>query len=252
MSGESNLQDDRNRVVLVTGGAKRIGARIVARFHDSGYRVLIHCNQSVSDGEKLAMALNESREASADVVTQDLSDIEGLNTFVDKAASVFGRLDCLVNNASLFYPTPIDQLKPDVVDRFMNLNLTAPLLLSTAAARVMRTGSIINIIDVYAERPLHNYLAYSVSKAALTMATKALARELAPGIRVNGVSPGAILWPEDAAEMSDKDKADRLQGVPMGRLGEPEDVARAVVYLAEQGDYVTGQILSVDGGQSIV
>lgn len=240
-----------DKVVLVTGGAKRIGARIVTLFHKANYRVLIHCNQSVADAQVLADQLNQVRENSAAVVAQNLSEVAALNTFILKATKIFGRLDCLVNNASLFHPTDMETLSSDAIDQLMTVNLKAPLLLSSASAGVMKSGAIINIIDVYGERPLRNYLAYSISKAALIMATKALAEELAPEIRVNGVSPGAILWPEDAAEMSEQEKIDRLGDVPLGRLGEPEDIAKAVVYLAEQGTYVTGQILSIDGGQSI-
>lgn len=240
------------QVVLVTGGARRIGAGIVERFHSRGYRVLIHCHQSINDGHLLAERLNAQRPNSAAVIVQDLAESEALSDFVEHAHSVFGQLDCLVNNASVFHPTPFDQLSIARLDQTLDVNLKAPLLLSQAAAQVMAEGTIVNIVDIYGEKPLADYLAYCLSKAALVMLTRSLALELAPRIRVNGVSPGAILWPEDAAEMSEQDKQDRLNKIPMGRPGEPDDIARAVVFLAGEAGFVTGQILAVDGGQLTV
>ena len=238
------------QVVLVTGGARRIGASIVERFHSRGYRVLIHCHQSINDGHRLAERLNAQRPNSAAVIVQDLAESEALSDFVEHAHSVFGQLDCLVNNASVFHPTPFDQLSIARLDQTLDVNLKAPLLLSQAAAQVMAEGTIVNIVDIYGEKPLADYLAYCLSKAALVMLTRSLALELAPRIRVNGVSPGAILWPEDAAEMSEQDKQNRLNKIPMGRPGEPDDIAGAVVFLAGEAGFVTGQILAVDGGQS--
>ena len=240
------------QVVLVTGGARRIGAGIVERFHSRGYRVLIHCHQSINDGHRLAERLNAQRPNSAVVIVQDLAESEALSGFVEHAHSVFGQLDCLVNNASVFHPTPFDQLSIARLDQTLDVNLKAPLLLSQAAAQVMAEGTIVNIVDIYGEKPLADYLAYCLSKAALVMLTRSLALELAPRIRVNGVSPGAILWPEDAAELSEQDKQDRLNKIPMGRPGEPDDIARAVVFLAGEAGFVTGQILAVDGGQLTV
>jgi pteridine reductase len=240
-----------SKVVLVTGGARRIGARIVSRFHGAGYRVVIHCNASMDEARELEYRLNQVRGESAVVISQDLADSEQLSKIVEYAISTFGRLDCLVNNASIFYPTSLSDLDARLINQFMDINLKAPLLLSREAAEVMNKGAIINIVDIYGENPLAGYLLYSVSKAALQMLTRGLALELAPDIRVNGVSPGAILWPEDTAEMSEQEKEELLGDLPMGRLGEPDDIAKAAFFLAEDAGFVTGQVLSVDGGQSV-
>lgn len=221
------------------------------RFHQKGYRVLIHCRDSLDAANTLADELNLKEPDSAAVLAQDLGQSKDLGKLMERAAETFGRLDCLVNNASVFYPTPLDQLDLSTIDQILDINLKAPILLAQSAAQLMSDGVIINIVDIYGERPLKGYLTYSISKAALQMLTRALALELAPDIRVNGVSPGAILWPEDLAEMSEKDKANLLDGIPMGSLGEPDDIARAVLFLAEEADFVTGQIITVDGGQSI-
>jgi len=240
-----------SKVVIVTGGARRIGARIVSRFHEAGYRVIIHCNASMDEARELEHRLNQVHSDSAVIVSQDLADSEQLGHIIKKATSTFGRLDCLVNNASIYYPTSLSEMNIGLIDQVMDINLKAPLLLSREAAGVMDEGAIINIVDIYGEKPLAGYLLYSISKAALHMLTRGLALELAPKIRVNGVSPGAILWPEHTAEMSEQQKEALVRDLPMGRLGEPDDIAKAALYLAEDASFVTGQVLSVDGGQSV-
>ncbi len=240
-----------DKVALVTGGARRIGAEIVRQLHAAQYRVVIHCNGSALDAELLKEELNNARANSADVIVHDLAETGTLSNLIEFTIKSFGQLDCLVNNASVFFPTPLDALTESELDQVMGVNLTAPLLLSQSAARVMKSGCIISIIDIYAEKPLKGYLAYSISKAGLHMLTRGLAAELAPNIRVNGVSPGAILWPEDDAEMSEEEKHQLLAGLPLGKIGDPSDIAKAVVFLAE-AEFITGQVLSVDGGQSVV
>lgn len=195
--------------------------------------------------------MNQVRADSAVVISQDLAESALLGSIIEQAISTYGRMDCLVNNASAYYPTSLSEVSSQLIDRVLDINLKAPLLLSREAADVMVEGTIINIVDIYGERPLAGYLLYSVSKAALQMLTRGLALELAPKIRVNGVSPGAILWPEDAAEMSEQEKERLLSDLPMGRLGEPDDIAKAALFLAEDASFVTGQVLSVDGGQSV-
>lgn len=242
------------KVALVTGAARRIGAAIARHLHEHDWNVIIHCNHSTAEAESLAGELNMTRNNSAIVIRASLANADAPGILADAAIAAWGQVDLLVNNASQFYPTtlssPLSDTSAAAFDDVMHTNARAPLLLSTALARHLSGGSIINIIDIHGEKPLRDYIIYSMSKAALVMMTKALAVELAPGIRVNGVSPGAILWPENDGEMSDKAKAELLSAIPMGRLGSERDIARAVRFLAEEAPFITGQILDADGGQS--
>ncbi len=243
----------RDGVVLVTGGAKRVGAAIVRALHGAGVRVIVHCRASRAEAEVLVAGLEAVRAASAAIVQGDLADTGSLASLVEEAASRFGRLDGLVNNASGFRATPFATLTPADWDELSATNLRAPLFLAKAAAPHLarRHGAIVNIVDIHAERPLRDFTAYTVAKAGLAGLTRQLALELAPDVRVNGVSPGAILWPEADGAFPAGERARITAQTPLGRTGRPEDIAGAVKYLLLDAPFVTGQVLAVDGGRSI-
>ena len=245
---ESNLD---GKVVLVTGAARRIGAAIVTRLHENGARVAIHYRGSAAEADALAKRLNTARPQSAATFQADLLDTARLAPLVDDVVAWGGRLDGLVNNASAFYPTPVGTITEDHWTDLVGSNLKAPLFLSQAAVPHLRLhqGAIVNLVDIHAQRPLRNHPVYGPAKAGLAMLTRALAKDLAPAIRVNGVSPGAILWPEEG--MSDSAQQTILRQVPLERPGDPADIAGCVLYLLRDATYVTGQIIAVDGGRSI-
>mgnify|MGYP001814891386 FL=1 len=248
MSSPSSLE---TKVALVTGSARRIGRSIVRRLHEAGATVAIHYRGSAAEAAALAADLNADRPDSAAVFCGDLTRLEDIEALVSDVGNWRGRLDLLVNNASTFYPTPIGTVSEQHWDDLVGTNLKAPLFLSQAAVPMLRKhgGVIINIVDIHAERPLKDHSVYGPAKAGLAMLTRSLAKDLAPEIRVNGVSPGAILWPEDG--MNEATKNAILEQVPLGTPGSPEDIAGAVLFLARDAGYVTGQILAVDGGRSI-
>ena len=237
--------------VLITGAAKRIGACIARTLHAHGANIAIHYRGSAGEADALADELNGVRPGSAIKSQADLLDTQRLGELVDEVVAQTGRLDILLNNASTFYPTPLEEVTEDHWDDLLGTNLKAPLFLSKAAAPHLRAskGMIINIVDIHSQRPLRNHPVYGPAKAALGMLTRSLARDLAPDIRVNGVSPGAILWPEDG--MDDKTEQIILRQVPLRRTGEPADIARTILFLAKDAPYITGQIIAVDGGRSI-
>ncbi|MGZ8242402.1 pteridine reductase [Methylomagnum sp.] len=240
-----------DKAVLVTGAARRIGAEIARGLHGAGYRVIVHCHRSVAEAEALVADLNERRPDSARLVRADLAETVGLAGLVDRAAGFWGRLDGLVNNASTFYPTPLETVAEKQWDELMASNLKAPFFLAQAAAAHLRRqrGGIVNIVDIYAERPLRSFPVYSIAKAGLAALTRSLAVELASEVRVNGVAPGAILWPEQEQQASPK--AEILARVALGHAGEPSDIVKAVLFLLGEAPYMTGQILAVDGGRSL-
>jgi pteridine reductase len=240
--------------VLVTGGARRVGAAIVRALHAAGASVVVHCHRSRSEGEQLLAGLEAARAGSTAIVQADLLDTARLPILVEEAAACFGRLDALVNNASSFHATPLDDLGVEAWEDLVGTNLRAPLFLSKAAAPHLRAshGAIVNIVDIHAERPLAGFLAYSVAKSGLAGLTRALALELAPEVRVNGVSPGAILWPENGDAFPPGERERIMVRTPLRRPGTAEDVAGAVKYLLFDAPFVTGQVLAVDGGRSIV
>ena len=244
---------DANLTFLVTGAARRVGAAITRALHATGANVIIHCNRSRDDADILARELNSARPNSVSILQGDLLAYNALKGLIDQAASVFGRLDGLVNNASTFYATPIGSIDEDNWSELIGANLKAPLFLSQAAVPYLRKtgGSIVNIIDIHAERPLKDYVVYSATKAGLAGLTRSLALELGPEIRVNGVSPGAIIWPDGGADYPAVERARIVQQVPLKRVGAPEDIAGAVKFLMLDAPYVTGQILAVDGGREI-
>ncbi len=235
---------------LVTGAGKRIGACIARSLHAAGARVAVHYRSSAGDAEDLAGELNARRENSALAVQADLLDVDSLGSLVTNLVAQTGGLDILVNNASSFYPTPLAEVTLEHWNDLMGTNLKAPLFLSQAAAPHLkaRGGCIVNLIDIHAQRPLRHHTIYGPAKAGLAMLTRSLARDLAPDIRVNGVSPGAILWPEEG--MTESVKQDILRQVPLKRAGEAQDIADCIVYLVRDAHYVTGQIIAVDGGRS--
>jgi len=238
------------KTALVTGGARRIGAAIVRTLHAAGANVVVHYRGSAVAAQALAAELESVRRHSCRTVCGDLLERDFLPHLVETAASAFGSLDVLVNNASSFYPTTLGSVAEDQWQDLMGTNLQAPFFAVQAAYPLLRErrGCVVNIIDIHAERPLRGYPVYSAAKAGLSGLTRALALELAPEVRVNGVAPGAILWPESPGA---EDPARILERVPLGRKGEPEDIATAVRFLALEAPYVTGQILAVDGGRSL-
>lgn len=238
-------------VALVTGAARRIGAAITSELHAGGYRVVLHCNQSRNAAIGLAEQLCATRPDSARVVQGDLAQPGEGNRLVSQVMEHFGRLDLLVNNASSFFATPIGEIEEQDWDQIFASNARGPLFLCQAAAEELawRQGAIVNLIDIHAERPLKNHTVYCMAKAALQMMTLSLARELGPAVRVNAVSPGAILWPETSLDPEMQQKI--LDSTALKRRGEPGDIARAVLFLARDANYVTGQVIAVDGGRSL-
>jgi pteridine reductase len=239
------------QAALVTGGARRVGAAIARRLHGAGARVLLHYRDSEADAAQLAAELNRAREGSAATVKAELLAPIAPKVLVAAAIERFGRLDLLVNNASSFFPVPLGEIEASHWEELVGSNLRAPLFISQEAAPQLarNKGAIVNIIDIHAERPLKGYPVYSVAKAGLAALTRSLALELAPEVRVNGVAPGAIAWPEDG-QFDPEERKRIVASTPLGRVGTPEDIAQAVHFLA-CAPYVTGQIIAVDGGRSI-
>ena len=236
------------KTALVTGGAARIGAQIAKTLHDNNFKIIIHCNESLKKAELLSDKLNSKRKNTVEVVSGNLNSIDSIKSIVDSIDS----LDLLVNNASVFYPKSIEDSDIKVWDEVLNVNLRAPFFLSKGLSKKLSTssGSIINIIDIHSERPLKNHSVYNISKAGLKMMTQTLAKELAPSVRVNGVSPGSILWPEASAEISDLEKKLMLERIALNKQGSPQDIADTVLFLANS-EYITGQIINIDGGRTL-
>lgn len=241
-----------DRVALVTGGARRIGAAIVRALHAQGMRVVVHYRSSSDAAHALQDELNGLRPRSIMLVRGELLEVAKLENLVREALGAYGRLDALINNASSFYPTPVGQTSEREWDDLLGTNLKVPFFLAQASAAALREsrGCIVNIGDIYAERPLPGHAPYCAAKAGLTGLTRALARELGPEVRVNAVAPGAILWPEhDTDEVAQQRIVSRT---PLRRAGAPEDIAEAVVFLVRGAGFVSGQVISIDGGRSIV
>ena len=239
------------KVALVTGGAKRIGAATVRLLHQSGYKLIIHCRLSQQAANALAEELNSKRPDSAKVIQGDLNIETIYDNLIEQAFQCWNRLDVLVNNASSFYPTPVGKITLDDWNNLINSNLKAPLFLAQAAAPYLKEtqGNIINMLDVHGHRPMKDHPVYCSAKAGLAMLTMSLAKELGPDIRVNGVSPGAILWPEN--DISDHTKNLILERTALKRAGEPIDIAKTILFLIKDANYITGQIIAVDGGRTI-
>lgn len=240
-------------VALLTGAARRIGALTARTLHNAGYRVIIHYRRSQEEAEALAEELNRIQSDSAVALQADLTTISEVEQLAQSALAQWGRMDVLINNASSFYPTPIGQATEAHWDDLMSSNLKAPFFLAQALAPELRKqkGAIISILDIHAERPLKNHPIYCAAKAGHAMLTKSLARELAPEVRVNGVAPGAILWPEQGEFLDEQCKQNIIDRTPLGRSGKPEDIAEIILFLLKKSPYITGQIIAVDGGRSI-
>lgn len=247
----SNVNNAPAKTALITGGSKRIGAAISRLLHQAGYSVIIHCRSSLYEANELADELNALRSDSAKVIQGNLNDETIYQQLIDQAYQCWNRLDVLINNASSFYPTPIGSITLDDWNDLINSNMKAPLFLSQAAAPYLKKtrGSIINMIDVHGLRPMREHPVYCAAKAGLNMLTMSLAKDLGPDIRVNGVSPGAILWPEN--DLSEQTKQLIIERTSLKRHGEPIDIARTILFLANDANYITGQVIAVDGGRSI-
>jgi len=237
--------------VLITGGAKRIGAACAKLLHESGFNILLHYRSSERNARQLCELLNDIRPDSARMVKADLAVKAELLLLADYAKTAWGGIDALVNNASSFYPTGIGQVSEHDWDELIGSNLKAPFFLTQALVEELsaRRGCVVNITDIHAERGLKGYPVYSIAKAGLVAMTRVMAKELGPDIRVNAVSPGAILWPEQ--DMSEAVKQEILERIALKRNGAPEDIALAVQFLIKDADYITGQVIAVDGGRTL-
>ena len=243
-----------NPVALITGAARRIGEVIAETLHGNGYNLVLHYNQSVNHVQQLRDKFNRQRENSAIVVQADLCDMDAIADLADAGIKQWQRLDALINNASSFYPTPLGTITMDAWRDLIGTNLQAPLFLSQACSAALKTtkGCIINIADIHGDRPLSHHTVYCVAKAGNIMLTKSLAKELAPDIRVNGIAPGTILWPEDEAEISEDIKKIIINRIALKKIGDPADIATTIKFLLQDAPYITGQIIAVDGGRSLV
>jgi pteridine reductase len=238
-------------VALITGAGRRVGAVIAHTLHGAGYDLALHYRHSAGEAAALADALERQRAGSTLLLQGELADIAALPTLVESLLAHYGRLDALVNNASAFYPTPVGEATPAQWNELFASNAQAPFFLSQAAVPALRNahGGIVNLLDIYAERPLANHPLYCMAKAALAAMTRSLALDLAPQVRVNGVAPSAVLWPSDGKAYDDQQAL--LARTPMQRAGTPEDVAGAVLWLLRDAPFVTGQVLRVDGGRTL-
>ena len=239
------------KTVLITGGARRVGAAIGRVLHGAGANLVVHYRKSANEVAQLADELNSLRPKSVVTFQADLLDLGKLPALVEFAVRSFGSLDVLVNNASTFYPTKIGEITPAAWDDLLGTNLKVPLFLSQAAAPALKKsgGLILNIVDIHALRPLRNYPVYCAAKAGLHMVTRSLAKELGPEVRVNGISPGPVLWPEHDGDSATRAKI--IQRTILQKMGTPEDIARTALFFASQAPFITGQILAVDGGRSV-
>lgn len=242
----------QGKVALITGASRRVGAQIARALHGQGMNLMIHYHNSAQAARALQDELNTLRADSVSLIQADLLDTHVLPSLITQTVAIFGRLDVLVNNASSFYPTPVGTIaEKDWVD-LMGTNLKAPLFLSQAAAHELKKtrGCIVNITDIHADRPMENYVVYSVAKAGLAGLTKSMARELGPEVRVNAVAPGPIVWPEDDPNFDEVSRQRIISNTILKTPGEPSDIARAVRFLVCDAPYITGQVIAVDGGRS--
>jgi pteridine reductase len=247
---EASLQ---NKIVLITGGAKRVGASICRLLHANGANLMIHYRSSVNEARALQAELNLQRPNSVAIIQADLLNLSVLPSLINETIKHFGKLDVLINNASSYYPTEIGDIQEEQWQDLMGSNLKAPLFLSQAAAVELRKqqGCIINITDMHVERPKKGYIVYSVAKAGLVTLTKSLAHELSPEVRVNAVAPGPVIWPEDNPQFDELYRQRVISQTLLKRIGEPNDIAKAVKFLIQDAPFITGQIIAVDGGRSL-
>lgn len=245
------MNNDNAPVALITGAAQRIGAELARTLHERGYRVLIHYRSSATEAERIAAELNAIRSDSAATLRAALGDADAVAALAAAALTRWERLDVLINNASSFYPTAWGKATVDDWDVLIGSNLKGAFFLTQALlpALAARSGCVINLIDIFAQQPLPDHPLYCMAKAGLAMMTKSLARDCGDSIRVNGIAPGAILWPEPP--LSPEQQAHMLARIPRGRIGEPADIARTALFLIEDAPYINGQIIAVDGGLSL-
>lgn len=241
------------QVILITGAARRVGAATARALHARGARIVLHYRTAAGEAEALAAELAAIRPASVAMVQGDLLDTTRCAALVDEAVEAFGRLDALINNASSFHATPVGTITAAQWDDLIGTNLRAPLFLAQAAAPHLQAtgGSIVNIVDIHAQQPLRGHPVYTVAKAGLAGLTRSLAMELAPRIRVNGVAPGAVLWPEETGAFDPRERERVVAQTLLQREGSPEDIARTVSFLVNDAPYITGQVIAVDGGRGI-
>jgi len=239
------------KVALITGAAHRIGAQIARSLHGEGMDLVLHYRSSESGAKSLQAELEASRRDSVLLRQADLNRCIEFAGLIERVRAFRGRLDVLVNNASSFYPTPVGDASEDQWDDILGSNLKGPFFLTREAASMLRTagGCVVNLVDIHAERPLKGHPIYSIAKAGNAMMVKALAQELGPAVRVNGIAPGAILWPEEYLDQNAKEEI--LSRTALKRAGSPEDIARTAIFLIRSADYITGQIISVDGGRTL-
>lgn len=244
-------EQNTQRVALVTGAAQRIGAEICKTLHAAGFNIVIHYRSSSQPAEALAEQLNQQRSHSAHCLKADLTNSSDVQALATAAEKQWGHIDALINNASTFYPTPLNTSTADDWDALFDSNVRGPFFLSQALTPTLseRKGCIVNLVDIHSEKPMAEHTIYSMAKASVAMMTKTLAKEMAPVVRVNGVSPGAILWPEQALDPNNKSSI--LNKVPMQKIGDVSDIAKTVAFLVNDAPYVTGQIIAVDGGRSL-
>lgn len=242
-----------NKVVLITGGAKRVGAAICKELHAQGAQLMIHYNTSTTEARALQAELNLIRSDSVAIIQGDLLNIDALPKLVEETVNQFGKLDVLINNASTYYPTEIGKINEANWQDLMGSNLKAPIFLTQAAATELRKshGCVVNITDMHVERPKKGYIVYSVAKAGLVTLTKSLAHELSPEVRVNAVAPGPVQWPEGNPQFDEVYRQRVINQTLLKRVGEPEDVAKAVKFLIYDAPFITGHVLAVDGGRSL-
>lgn len=247
---DNALQD---KVILITGGARRVGAAICRLLHAGGVKLMIHYRTSVDEARALQAELNLQRPQSVAIIQGDLLNLAMLSNLVQETINHYGKLDVLINNASSYYPTEIGEIGAREWDDLIGSNLKAPLFLSQAAATELRKqhGCIVNITDMHVERPKKGYVVYSVAKAGLATLTRSLAHELGPEVRVNAVAPGPVLWPEENPQFDELYRQRVISQTLLKRVGEPDDVARAVRFLIQDAPFITGQVIAVDGGRSL-
>ena len=238
-------------VALITGAGRRVGAVIARTLHAAGYDLALHYRHSIDDARMLADELEQRRSGSTLLLQAELADISALPVMIEQLLAHYGRLDALVNNASAFYPTPLGTATAQQWNELFASNAQAPFFLSQAAIPALREahGGIVNMIDIYAERPLADHPLYCMAKATLAAMTRSLALDLGPDIRVNGVAPGAVMWPSDGKPYADQQAM--LARTPLQHAGTPDDVAGAVLWLLRDAPFVTGQIIRVDGGRTL-
>jgi|TARA_B100001113_G_C21119784_1_gene626880 pteridine reductase len=241
-----------SKFIFLTGGAKRIGKTTCKHFHDEGFNIIFHYNTSDKEANEIKESLNSIRKDSCFVIQADFNDKSSIERLAEGVAEITDELAVLINNASSFYPTPIEQASQNEWDDLMATNATTPLFLTQALLPFLKKakGCVINISDTLAPSGIKNFSLYSGAKSALEGITKSLAKELAPDIRVNAISPGAILWPEDE-DLTEEQQKERLSKVPLGRIGSPEDISSVAVFLTD-AKYITGQVIKVDGGRSVI